>query len=83
MDILKANSDMFSVCFQKNLHIDLPFFLSHQRCFKKYQQKPILKELHASETKGLLFIDQMPLNALYKVRTSQELRLGHKAFRAL
>ncbi|XP_060770165.1 general transcription factor 3C polypeptide 2 isoform X2 [Neoarius graeffei] len=37
------------------------------RGFKKYNQKPIVKELHASETKGLLLIDQMPLNALYKV----------------
>ncbi|MCI4395881.1 hypothetical protein PGIGA_G00196970 [Pangasianodon gigas] len=37
------------------------------RSFIKYQQKPILKQLHASETKGLLFVDQMPLNALYKV----------------
>ncbi|XP_017349715.1 general transcription factor 3C polypeptide 2 [Ictalurus punctatus] len=37
------------------------------RSFIKYQQKPILKQLHASETKGLLSVDQMPLNALYKV----------------
>ncbi|KAI5627137.1 general transcription factor 3C polypeptide 2 isoform X1 [Silurus asotus] len=37
------------------------------RSFKKYQQKPILKQLQASEMKGLLYVDQMPLNALYKV----------------
>ncbi|KAM9496467.1 general transcription factor 3C polypeptide 2 isoform 1-T2 [Clarias gariepinus] len=35
--------------------------------FKKFQDKPILKQLQASETKGLLLVDQMPLNALYKV----------------
>ncbi|XP_062858056.1 general transcription factor 3C polypeptide 2 isoform X2 [Trichomycterus rosablanca] len=37
------------------------------RSFSKYHQKPIVKQLHASETKGILFVDQMPLNALYKV----------------
>ncbi|XP_076872830.1 general transcription factor 3C polypeptide 2 [Brachyhypopomus gauderio] len=38
------------------------------RSFSKYQDKPIVKKLHASETKGILFVDQVPLNALYKVR---------------
>ncbi|KAK1805441.1 hypothetical protein P4O66_019756 [Electrophorus voltai] len=38
------------------------------RSFSKYQDKPIVKQLHASETKGILFVDKMPLNALYKVR---------------
>ncbi|XP_072536005.1 general transcription factor 3C polypeptide 2 isoform X2 [Salminus brasiliensis] len=38
------------------------------RSFTKYQDKPIMKQLHTSETKGILFVDQMPLNALYKVR---------------
>ncbi|XP_047674883.1 general transcription factor 3C polypeptide 2 isoform X1 [Tachysurus fulvidraco] len=37
------------------------------RSFKQYQQRPIVKQLHTSENKGLLPVDQMPLNALYKV----------------
>ncbi|KAG9282561.1 general transcription factor 3C polypeptide 2-like [Astyanax mexicanus] len=40
------------------------------RSFTKYQDKPLMKQLHTSETKGLVFADQMPLNALYKVRFS-------------
>lgn len=46
-------------------------FFSTQRSFGKYQQKPLLKQLHTSELKGQLFVDQMPLNALYKVRKSE------------
>ncbi|XP_036437078.1 general transcription factor 3C polypeptide 2 [Colossoma macropomum] len=38
------------------------------RSFKKYQEKPLMKKLHTSEIKGILSVDQMPLNALYKVR---------------
>ncbi|KAK3506761.1 hypothetical protein QTP70_023931 [Hemibagrus guttatus] len=37
------------------------------RSFTKYQQRPIVKQLQTSETKGLLSVDQLPLNALYKV----------------
>ncbi|XP_030628070.1 general transcription factor 3C polypeptide 2 [Chanos chanos] len=38
------------------------------RNFNKYQDRPIVKHLHATETKGCLALDRTPLNALYKVR---------------
>ncbi|XP_066532194.1 general transcription factor 3C polypeptide 2 [Hoplias malabaricus] len=38
------------------------------RSFKKYQNKPLTKQLHNSEMKGILPVDVMPLNAIYKVR---------------
>ncbi|KAI4893402.1 hypothetical protein NFI96_033624 [Prochilodus magdalenae] len=38
------------------------------RCFTKFQEKPLVKQLQNSEMKGILSVDQMPLNALYKVR---------------